>query len=166
MPSGFCWRHARERLGLTGRGVEQASYELADRHRRPESMIHISRLADFENSGVVLSADNRFSLCTICQLAINEICGWYDIPLGETGGNGLSRAANASCGGPAHCSLARSFRSGIRTATENVTHADGGKLRKFPGRNFQQSPRLLVWIHGPRRPLEGAHVAARSPGSH
>jgi transcriptional regulator with XRE-family HTH domain len=93
MPSGFCLRQARERLGLTYRDVEQASYELAERHGRPEFIIHISRLADFENSGVVPGLHKIFSLCTIYHLDFNEVCRWYDIPLEEAFGNGLSRAA-------------------------------------------------------------------------
>jgi hypothetical protein len=53
MLPGLRLRQARERLGLTYRDVERASYELAARRGRPDFIIHISRLADIENRGVV-----------------------------------------------------------------------------------------------------------------
>ena len=65
---GISLRQVRERLGLTYRDVEQASYELAQRHGRPEFIVHISRLADFENSGAVPSLHKLFSLCSIYHL--------------------------------------------------------------------------------------------------
>ncbi len=80
---GICLRQVRERLGLTYRDVEQSSYELAQRHGRPEFIVHISRLADFENSGAVPSLHKLFSLCTIYHLDLQELCSWYDIPLGD-----------------------------------------------------------------------------------
>lgn len=83
-------RQVRERLGLTYREVEHASYELAERHGRPEFIVHISRLADIENSGVVPGLHKMFSLCTIYHLDLNEVCKWYDIPLAEMFGNGRS----------------------------------------------------------------------------
>jgi hypothetical protein len=49
-------RQDRERLGLTYRDAERASYELAARRGRPDFIIHISRLADIENRG----------LCRVC----------------------------------------------------------------------------------------------------
>lgn len=85
---GMCLRQVRERLGLTYREVEQASYELAEKHGRPEFIVHISRLADFENSGVVPGLHKVFSLCSIYHLDFNEICKWYDIPSAEMFGNG------------------------------------------------------------------------------
>jgi hypothetical protein len=56
MLPGLRLRQARERLGLTYRDVERASYELAARRGRPDFIIHISRLADFENG----------ELCRVC----------------------------------------------------------------------------------------------------
>ncbi len=51
MAPGLRLRQARERLGLTYRDVERASYELASRRGRPEFVLHISRLADIETAG-------------------------------------------------------------------------------------------------------------------
>lgn len=83
-------RQARERLALTYRDVEQASYELAQRHGRPEFIIHISRLADLENSSVVPGLHKLFSLCAIYHLEPDEVCKWYDIPLGDLFADGMS----------------------------------------------------------------------------
>jgi len=53
MIPGLRLRQVRERLGLTYRDVERSSFELAARRVRPEFILHISRLADIENRGVV-----------------------------------------------------------------------------------------------------------------
>src|SRR5215469_8951741 len=83
-------RQTRERLALTYRDVEQASYELAQRHGRPEFIIHISRLADLENSSVVPGLHKLFSLCSIYHLDPDEVCRWYDVPLKEAFADGMS----------------------------------------------------------------------------
>jgi transcriptional regulator with XRE-family HTH domain len=89
MQAGTHLRQARERLGLTFRDVEQASHELAARLTRPEFIIHISRLADIENHGVVPNLHRLFALCTIYHLDFIEALTWYGLPLAEmfrTGG--------------------------------------------------------------------------------
>lgn len=86
-------RETRERLGFTYRDVEQASYELAQRHGRPEFIIHISRLADLENCGVVPSLHKLFSLCSIYHLSPDEMCKWYDVPLKDVFANATSVGA-------------------------------------------------------------------------
>lgn len=92
---GTCLREVRERLGLTYRDVEQASYEVAERYGRAEFIIHISRLADFENSGAIPSLHKLFSLCSIYQLSPEQVCSWYDIPFCDVFANGGSgRAPN------------------------------------------------------------------------
>jgi transcriptional regulator with XRE-family HTH domain len=83
MPAGNRLRQARERLGLTFRDVEQASHELAARRSRPEFIIHISRLADIENHGVIPNLHRLFALCTIYHLDLFEALTWFDLPLGE-----------------------------------------------------------------------------------
>ena len=94
-PSNFCspgtrLRKIRERLAFTYRDVEQRSYELAQRYGRPEFIIHISRLADLENGGVVPGLHKLFSLCSIYHIDPREACAWYDVPLGETFTEGMS----------------------------------------------------------------------------
>ena len=49
MQPGLRLRLAREKLGLTYRDVERASYELAVVRGRSDFILHISRLADIEN---------------------------------------------------------------------------------------------------------------------
>lgn len=90
---GVRLRQVRERLGFTYRDVEQASFEVAQRRGRAEFIIRISRLADFENSGVVPSLYKLFSLCSIYHLSPEEVCQWYDIPFSESFSNGGANGA-------------------------------------------------------------------------
>jgi transcriptional regulator with XRE-family HTH domain len=83
MSPGLRLRQARERLGLTYRDVEQASYELAARRGRSVFILHISRLADIENRGVVPSLHKLYSLAAIYRLNPLEILRWYDVPIEE-----------------------------------------------------------------------------------
>ncbi len=93
MAPGLRLRQARERLGLTYRDVERASYELASRRGRPEFVLHISRLADIENHGVVPGLHKVYSLAAIYHLNPLELCRWYDVPLDEFFGDGSSLPA-------------------------------------------------------------------------
>jgi hypothetical protein len=83
MQAGPHLRQARERLGLTFRDVEQASYDLAARRRRREFIIRISRLADIENHGVVPGIHKLFALTTIYHLDFVEVLSWFDLPVAE-----------------------------------------------------------------------------------
>lgn len=83
MDPGLRLRQARERLGLTYRDVEHASFELASRRGRPEFILHISRLADIENRGVVPGLHKLYTLAAVYRLNPLEILRWYDIPLEE-----------------------------------------------------------------------------------
>jgi transcriptional regulator with XRE-family HTH domain len=87
---GFRLRQARERLGLTYRDVERASYELAARRGRPDFIVHISRLADIENRGVVPGLHKLYTLAAIYRLSPLEIFGWYDVPIEECFHDGAS----------------------------------------------------------------------------
>jgi transcriptional regulator with XRE-family HTH domain len=81
MDPGLRLRQARERLGLTYRDVERASYELASRRGRPEFILHISRLADIENRGVVPGLHKLYTLAALYRLNPHDILRWYDIPI-------------------------------------------------------------------------------------
>ena len=83
MLPGFRLRQARERLGLTYRDVERASYELAARRGRSDFIVHISRLADIENRGVVPGLHKLYSLSAIYRLNPMDIFRWYDVPIEE-----------------------------------------------------------------------------------
>jgi transcriptional regulator with XRE-family HTH domain len=81
MDPGFRLRQIRERLGLTYRDVERASLALARAHTRAQFTVHISRLADIENGGVVPSLHKLYALAVVYHLDPLEILGWYDVPL-------------------------------------------------------------------------------------
>jgi transcriptional regulator with XRE-family HTH domain len=90
MQPGLRLRQARERLGLTYRDVERASYELASRRGRPDFILHISRLADIENRGVVPGLHKLYTLASIYRLNPVDIFGWYDVPIGECFNDGAA----------------------------------------------------------------------------
>lgn len=78
---GLRLRQAREKLGLTYRDVERASYKLALRRGHPQFILHISRLADIENHGVVPSLHKLYALGVIYHLKPSQIAAWYEAPL-------------------------------------------------------------------------------------
>ncbi|HYL83682.1 MAG TPA: helix-turn-helix transcriptional regulator [Candidatus Angelobacter sp.] len=90
MSPGLRLRQARERLGLTYRDVESASYELAARRGRSEFIVHISRLADIENRDVVPGLHKLYTLAAIYRLNPLEIMRWYDVPIEECFHDGAS----------------------------------------------------------------------------
>src|SRR6266852_4737577 len=90
MVPGLRLRQARERLGLTYRDVERASYELAVRRGRPDFILHISRLADIENRGVVPGLHKLYTLAAIYRLNPLDIFRWYDVPVEECFHDGTS----------------------------------------------------------------------------
>jgi transcriptional regulator with XRE-family HTH domain len=110
MIPGSCLRQAREKLGLTYRDVERASYDLAYQHGRPEFIIHISRLADMENAGVTPGVHKLYSLCAIYHLDPVEVCRWYDVPMDEL------------------------FRDGTRLSAPNTHTAAPPRLIRLPVR--------------------------------
>jgi transcriptional regulator with XRE-family HTH domain len=81
MQPGLRLRQARERLGLTYRDVERSSYELAARRGRPELIVHISRLADIENRGVIPGLHKVYTLAVVYHLNPLEIFRWYEVPI-------------------------------------------------------------------------------------
>jgi len=83
MSPGLRLRQVRERLGLTYRDVERASYELAARRGRSEFVIHLSRLADIENHGVIPTLHKLYTLAVVYHLNPNEVCRWYEVPLDD-----------------------------------------------------------------------------------
>jgi transcriptional regulator with XRE-family HTH domain len=83
-PPGLRLRQTREALGLTYRDVEKASYQIALHRGRPDFILHISRLADIENRGVVPSLHKLYSLAAILHLEPEEISSWYDAPFRQS----------------------------------------------------------------------------------
>ncbi len=80
MQPGTRLRRSRERLGLTYRDVERASYELACQRGRPDFIVHLSRLADIENRDVTPSLYKLYALAVIYHLDPKEVCEWYEVP--------------------------------------------------------------------------------------
>ena len=93
MHPGFRLRQVRERLGLTYRDVERASLALSRLHAQAQFTVHLSRLADIENSGVVPSLHKLYALAVIYHLSPLEISSWYEIPLHQFLDDAVSFAA-------------------------------------------------------------------------
>ena len=89
-PPGLRLRQTREALGLTYRDVERASYQIAVNRGRSDFILHISRLADIENRGVVPGIHKLYSLAAILHLDPLEISAWYEAPLRQTPQEGAS----------------------------------------------------------------------------
>jgi hypothetical protein len=83
MIPGLRLRQVRERLGLTYRDVERSSFELAAQRGRPEFILHISRLADIENRGVVPSLHKSYTLAVVYHLSPMDVLRWYEVPVDE-----------------------------------------------------------------------------------
>jgi hypothetical protein len=88
MIAGLCLRQVREKLGLTYRDVERSSFELAAHRGRSEFILHISRLADIENHGVVPSLHKIYTLAVVYHLNPLDIFRWYEVPIDEFFGDG------------------------------------------------------------------------------
>jgi len=86
-------RRARERLGLTFRDVERASYELACQRGRPDFIVHLSRLADIENRDVTPSIYKLYALAVIYHLDPKEVCEWYEVPFQGHFSDGIQMSA-------------------------------------------------------------------------
>ena len=86
-------RRARERLGLTYRDVERASYELAYQRGRPDFIVHLSRLADIENKDVTPSIYKLYALAVIYHLDPKDVCQWYEVPFGGHFSDGIPLSA-------------------------------------------------------------------------
>src|SRR6202022_4640906 len=93
MQPGTRLRNARERLGLTYRDVERASYELACQRERSDFIVHLSRLADIENRDVTPSLYKLYALAVIFHLDPKEGCQWFDGPFEGHFSDGLHLSA-------------------------------------------------------------------------
>jgi transcriptional regulator with XRE-family HTH domain len=74
-------KRVRERLNLRYRDVEEASIQIADRHKSDEFVMALSRLSDIENKGTVPSMYRLYSLCTIYRLDLHEVLDWYGVEM-------------------------------------------------------------------------------------
>ncbi len=112
-------RRARERLNLKFRDVEQASQLIAEHRKNPEFGVLISRLSDIENQGTLPSLYRLYSLCCIYRLDINEVLGWYGVPVESMAADASlvrlekTHAINFSVDGSAEAMLPISLDPGI-----------------------------------------------------
>src|SRR5579859_1708654 len=120
MEPGSLLRQARERLGLTYRDVQRASFALARSHGRPQFTLHISRLADIENGGVVPSLHKLYALAVVYHLNPIEILRWYDVPLDAFLSDAVSSAAPRTHLIASRQILADSESTGIPCAAEST----------------------------------------------
>src|ERR1700682_3909038 len=93
MHPGTRLRNARERLGLTYRDVERASYELACQRGRPDFIVHLSPLADIETRDVTPSLYKLYALAVIFHLDPKEVCQWYEVPFEGHFSDGIQMGA-------------------------------------------------------------------------
>ena len=112
MIPGLRLRQVRERLGLTYRDVERSSFELAAQRGRSDFILHISRLADIENHGVVPSLHKIYTLAVVYHLNPLDIFRWYEVPIDEFFGDGgrFPRAAEPSDGSASFVAHSGAFR--------------------------------------------------------
>ncbi len=85
-------KRARERLNLRYRDVEDASIQIAERHKNDEFVIALSRLSDIENRGTVPSLYRLYCLCAIYRLDIAEVLEWYGVDLAALPGDAATIA--------------------------------------------------------------------------
>jgi transcriptional regulator with XRE-family HTH domain len=81
LSAGLNLRGVRERLGLTMREVESASFRIAERHQNDEFAVSPSRLSDIETKGLVPSIFRLYSLAVIYRCDLRELLTWYGIDL-------------------------------------------------------------------------------------
>lgn len=144
-------RNARERLGLTYRDVERASYELACQRGRPDFVVHLSRLADIENKDVTPSLYKLYSLAVIYHLDPREVCHWYEVPFEGhfMDGNELSSPNTHLAAAPAGCRLPVRFDPGFNPQrTEFLTRLveRWGELEGTLFKPAARSPYLYGYI--------------------
>jgi transcriptional regulator with XRE-family HTH domain len=81
LSAGIDLRKIRERLGLTMRDVEEASFKISQRHGNEEFLIPPSRLSDIETKGVVPSVFRFYSLAAIYRRPMRALFKIYGIDL-------------------------------------------------------------------------------------
>jgi hypothetical protein len=81
LSAGLNLRGMRERLGLTMREVESASFRISERHGNDEFAVCPSRLSDIETKGLVPSIFRLYSLSIIYRCDLREILAWYGVDL-------------------------------------------------------------------------------------
>ena len=76
-------RRKREELNLRVRDVYEASTKIALRLGNDDYEIHIGRLSDIENSGIVPSIYKLYTLCAVYRLDLIDVLEWYGVDLSK-----------------------------------------------------------------------------------
>jgi hypothetical protein len=76
-------RRKREELNLRVRDVYLASTKIALRLANDDYEIHIGRLSEIENNGVVPSIYKLYTLCAIYRIDLIDVLEWYGIDLSQ-----------------------------------------------------------------------------------
>jgi transcriptional regulator with XRE-family HTH domain len=139
LPPGLRLRQTREALGFTYRDVEKASYQIAVNRGRPDFILHISRLADIENRGVVPSLHKLFSLAAILHLDPLEISTWYEAPLDQASTDGASFPPPRTHLSSSPLQTAPSSRAACLVACENTELLQQCPASPVPMPHFQTS---------------------------
>src|SRR5258707_14854045 len=79
--AGHKLRTLRDKLGLTLRDVESASYRIASKYNNAEFAIPLSRLSDIETKGIVASVFRLYSLSVIYRMRFNDLLSWFGIDI-------------------------------------------------------------------------------------
>ena len=90
MDPGLKLKRVREQLGLRYRQVEEASKQIAQKHRNSDYILGLSRLADIENKAVIPGLHRFYSLCAIYRLDVAEVLEWYGIDVASIFEDGLA----------------------------------------------------------------------------
>ena len=79
MTAGQRLREMREKLGLTLRDVETASYKIAAKHNNPEFGLPLSRLSEIETKGTVASVFRLYTLSVVYRMKFNDLLSMVGI---------------------------------------------------------------------------------------
>jgi hypothetical protein len=79
--AGHKLRTLRDKLGLTLRDVESASYRIASKYNNAEFAIPLSRLSDIETKGIVASVFRLYSLSVIYRMRFHDLLSWFGIDI-------------------------------------------------------------------------------------
>lgn len=143
-------RNARERLGLTYRDVERASYDLACQRGRPDFIVHLSRLADIENRDVTPSIYKLYALAVIYHLDPREVCRWYDVPFEGHFADGANLTAPNThlAAGPQSLRLPVRFDPGFDPRRTEFLTRMVERWGHLEGALFNHSPRYVYGYIG------------------
>ncbi len=166
MLPGLRLRQVRERLGLTYRDVETASYELATVRGSPNFIMHISRLADIEHRNVVPGLHKFYPLAALYHLNPLELFRWFETPIEECFGDGINFQVPRThvAAPPSGLRLPLRFDPGFDPA-HGFSFQDGGTVGALRRSAQERTTAALLRIYRADRQKNGPTPASREPGA-